>query len=69
VNALKSWATRAYPDLWLIILGGSFVLVVMFMPKGIVGIPGQIGALVSRLRRRRAAEIPETPPPTTAIDP
>ena len=39
VNALKSWATRAYPDLWLIILGGLFVLIVLFMPKGIVGIP------------------------------
>ncbi len=52
VNALKSWATRAYPDLWLIILGGAFVLVVMFMPKGIVGIPSQISALVSRFRRR-----------------
>jgi urea transport system permease protein len=68
VNALKSWATRAYPDLWLIILGGSFVLVVMFMPKGIVGMPGQIAALVSRLRRKREA-IPESPPPSPATDP
>lgn len=45
VNALKSWATRAYPDLWLIILGGMFVLIVLFMPKGIVGLPGQLMAL------------------------
>lgn len=52
VNALKSWATRAYPDLWLIILGGAFVLVVMFMPKGIVGLPAQISSIVSRIRRR-----------------
>jgi urea transport system permease protein len=52
VNSLKSWATRAYPDMWLIILGGAFVLVVMFMPKGIVGLPAQISALVSRMRRR-----------------
>ncbi len=57
VNALKSWATRAYPDLWLIILGGAFVLVVMFMPKGIVGIPAQISSIVSRIRRRA----PESP--------
>jgi urea transport system permease protein len=68
VNALKSWATRAYPDLWLIILGGSFVLVVMFMPKGIVGIPGQIGALAKRLRRNPGTET-ETPSPTQATDP
>lgn len=52
VNSLKSWATRAYPDLWLIILGASFVLVVMFMPKGIVGIPGQLMAIYQRLTRR-----------------
>lgn len=45
VNALKSWATRAYPDLWLIILGGMFVLIVLFMPKGIVGLPAQIRGL------------------------
>ena len=38
VNALKSWATRAYPDLWLIILGGLFVLIVLFMPKGLVDV-------------------------------
>jgi urea transport system permease protein len=42
INALKSWATRAYPDLWLIILGGLFILVVLFMPKGIVGLSEQI---------------------------
>ncbi len=52
VNALKSWATRAYPDLWLLILGGLFVLVVLLMPKGIVGLPAQIKGCVKRLRFR-----------------
>ena len=54
VNALKSWASRAYPDLWLIILGGSFVLVVMFMPNGIIGIPAQFAAWAARRRNRDA---------------
>ena len=54
VNALKSWATRAYPDLWLLILGGSFVLVVMFMPKGIIGIPAQVRALIAKMKNRGA---------------
>jgi urea transport system permease protein len=53
VNALKSWATRAYPDLWVLILGGAFVLVVMFMPKGIVGMPSQINDLITKIRRRK----------------
>jgi urea ABC transporter permease protein UrtC len=48
VNALKSWATRAYPDLWLIILGAMFVIVVLFMPKGIVGLPAQLLPLFKR---------------------
>lgn len=50
VNALKSWTTRAFPDLWLLILGTLFVLVTVFMPKGIVGLPGQLQALRRRLR-------------------
>jgi urea transport system permease protein len=53
VNALKSWATRAYPDLWVLILGGAFVLVVMFTPKGIVGIPSQINDIILKIRRRK----------------
>ena len=57
VNALKSWATRAFPDLWLIILGGLFVLIVLFMPKGIVGIPSQLRSFRERIRRREAVPV------------
>lgn len=71
VNALKSWATRAYPDLWLIILGGAFVLVVMFMPKGIVGLPGQIAGILRRLRPKRSHDSTpaDTAQPPQATDP
>src|SRR5580700_1916717 len=31
VNALKSWASRAFPDLWLLILGAMFITVVLFL--------------------------------------
>lgn len=58
INALKSWATRAYPDYWLIILGGMFVLVVLFMPKGLVGLPAQLKALWVRMRKPDAAAAP-----------
>ena len=50
VNALKSWTTRAYPDMWLLILGALFILVTVFMPKGIVGLPEQLRALRARFR-------------------
>ena len=45
---MKSWATQAFPDLWLILLGGMFVVIVLFLPKGIVGIPAQMKALLAK---------------------
>jgi urea transport system permease protein len=52
VNALKSYATRAYPEYWLLIEGALFVVVVLFMPKGLVGLAAQIRAIVlARLRK------------------
>jgi urea transport system permease protein len=52
VNALKSWTTRAYPDMWLLILGTVFIVVTVFMPKGIVGLPRQLLDLARRWRRQ-----------------
>lgn len=49
INALKSWATRAYPDLWLIILGGLFILVVLFLPGGLVSLPKRLAPLWKKL--------------------
>jgi urea transport system permease protein len=60
VNYLKSWATTEYPDLWLIILGATFVIVVLFLPKGLVGVPAQIKAILDRrkaLKKDRADDL------------
>ncbi|TAE76912.1 MAG: urea ABC transporter permease subunit UrtC [Verrucomicrobia bacterium] len=60
VNYLKSWATTEYPDLWLIILGATFVIVVLFLPKGIVGVPAQIKSMIDRrkaIKRDRADDL------------
>ncbi len=67
VNALKSWATRAYPDTWLMFLGASFVLVTLFMPKGLVGLPDQIGALKRRVFRGAERVEVEMPPAETRL--
>ncbi|MEQ1944462.1 urea ABC transporter permease subunit UrtC [Mesorhizobium sp. VNQ89] len=55
VNAGKSWFTGAIPELWLFALGGLFVAVTLFLPKGIVGLwdQWQTG------RAERAASIAE----------
>ncbi len=57
VNAMKSWATRAYPDLWLIFLGTMFILVTVFMPKGIIGLPAQLRGVFNKyIAKKRKAE-------------
>ncbi len=38
VNYAKSWFTAVMPDAWLFALGALFVLVTLFLPKGIVGL-------------------------------
>ena len=50
VNYGKSYFTGAFPEFWLFALGGLFVFVTLFLPKGITG-------LLSLLRRRR--EVPD----------
>jgi len=46
VNGAKSFFTQAYPEYWLFFLGLLFILVTLFLPKGVAGIPA--------LLRRRA---------------
>jgi len=54
VNWLKSWATRNFPDLWLIFLGGMFIMVVLFLPGGIVSIPKIVSGWLRRAPRDEA---------------
>ena len=61
MNALKSWATRAYPDYWLIILGGMFLLIVLFLPEGLVGAGGEGAGPVPPWRKPLPPEITEPP--------
>ncbi len=50
VNYAKTYFTAALPELWLFALGALFVLVTIFLPRGLVGL----------LQRRRK---PDKPPP------
>jgi urea transport system permease protein len=38
VNGAKSWFTVAYPEYWLFFLGLIFVLVTLFLPRGVIGL-------------------------------
>ncbi len=43
VNLAKSVLTVAYPELWLFALGALFVLVTLFLPRGLVGLLARHG--------------------------
>jgi len=38
VNFAKSWFTSALPELWLFALGGLFLAVTLFLPRGLAGL-------------------------------
>lgn len=48
VNALKNWATHAFPAYWPIFLGGMFILIVLFLPKGVISLPGLFWSSLTR---------------------
>jgi urea transport system permease protein len=52
VNGSKSYFTGAFPELWLFALGGLFIAVTLFFPKGIVGTIQQV---IGNRRDRRNA--------------
>jgi urea transport system permease protein len=62
VNGAKSWFTQAFPEYWLFFLGLLFVLVTLFLPRGVI-------ALFDRIRpRARGADegAPATAPSPTS---
>ena len=59
VNFAKTWLTGAAPEVWLFFLGLLFIVVTLFMPRGIAGLLGQWRGpwkLPFNLGRKRAAE-------------
>ncbi|KZE34361.1 urea ABC transporter permease subunit UrtC [Chelatococcus daeguensis] len=54
VNMAKSWLTGALPELWLFALGALFIVVTLYLPKGIVG------TLSERREKRKATATAKT---------
>ncbi len=48
VNFAKTWLTVSFPELWLFVLGGLFVAVTLFLPKGVVGLGRGLWKALSR---------------------
>lgn len=54
VSLLYSWLTGTLPGAWLYVLGGLFIIVVLFMPAGVTGLWASAQAWAARRRARRA---------------
>jgi urea transport system permease protein len=54
VNYASTYFTSAFPEIWLYFLGGLFVVVTLFLPKGIVGL---ITAIKSKLKTTKKEEV------------
>jgi urea transport system permease protein len=65
VNALKSYATHKFAEQWPYFLGGLFILVTLFMPNGIVGLPEQLRNLKKRFFDKPK---PDMVAPKTVLD-
>jgi urea transport system permease protein len=55
VNGGKSWLTAAFPSAWLYALGALFVIVTLFLPRGVISLGPPIKALLQRRARPAVA--------------
>ncbi len=40
VNGAKTVLTSSMPEVWLFVLGGLFIVVTVFLPRGLIGLGG-----------------------------
>ena len=60
VNFSKTWLTGAMPEVWLFALGALFIVVTLFLPKGIIGTAGEM--LKNRRDRQTSTQTEEARP-------
>jgi urea transport system permease protein len=72
VNLGKTTFSEAYPDLWLYLMGGTFISVVMFFPNGLAGLIDKIPTtaepyqrLLARFRKPTTESTDSKPTPIT----
>ncbi|VXB20061.1 urea ABC transporter permease subunit UrtC [Pseudomonas sp. 8O] len=62
VNFGKTYFSESFPELWLYLMGGLFIVVVMYFPNGLAGLWDSHGKrCLARLRRK--PQVLVTPPP------
>jgi urea transport system permease protein len=66
INGAKSWLTAAFPSAWLYVLGGLFVVVTLFLPQGLIGLPRLVRRLVARNHEEGEGAAEVRPPAPSA---
>lgn len=58
-NGAKTYFSETYPDMWLFFLGALFILVVLVMPNGIVGVAQKLYAklFTARINKKRGGNV------------
>ncbi len=57
VNAAKTTFSEAYPTLWMFLYGATFIVIVLFLPKGLAGLyQDHIKKWIYKLPARQSAE-------------
>lgn len=73
VNAGKSYLTASLPEVWLFALGGLFVVVTLFMPRGVAGVWTSvwtgIGTSLRQRKKNRSDPATESQPAEAASKP
>ncbi len=54
--------SKTFLETWTLVMGGLFVIVVLFLPKGLAGIAELLSARVARLRKRPNATVADPKP-------
>ncbi len=57
VNLGKTWFTSALPEFWLFALGGLFVLVTLFLPRGLMGLFARRNRSITARARNRSRRL------------
>ena len=55
INYAKTWFTGALPEYWLFALGGLFIAVTLFLPKGIMGLAARVRQTLLHSSRKQVA--------------
>ena len=59
VNYAKTYLTGAFPEVWLYVLGALFVLVTLFLPRGIIGLMPPRGKTKGEIESEKEVEAEE----------